>query len=217
MAPMSRNRDHLHLARLRDVFARNGAIPSYAGLCSELRFRSKTAAVKLAHRLISRGFLQRTPGGRLAPGEHFFDLVITDTPVRAGVPDIAEPEQAAMAWSADRWLQDRRQPQFAVTVKGDSMRDAGILDGDVVLVSKTGSPGPGDLVVANVDGEFTLKEFRLEDGAPVLLPHNPAFAPIRPTQALDIVGVATGLARRIPSHASPSTRLKTKAVRRTPK
>lgn len=204
--------------RLRKAFARDGAIPSYGRLCGELGFRSKTAALKLAGRLISKGYLRRCSGGRLAPGEHFFDLVVAETPVRAGPPDIVESDQMGATWSADRWLQDRHGPQFAVPVKGDSMRDAGILDGDVVLVSRTSSPASGDLVVAQVDGEFTLKEFRVENGLPVLLPHNPAYEPIRAKQALEIVGVATGLARRIPSCTSIDLqRHKTKVSRRASK
>ena len=70
---------------------------------------------------------------------------------------------------------------FYAHVEGDSMRDAGILDGDTVIVDRSLEPKNGDYIVAYIDGEYTLKEFKMDpDGQCAwLIPHNPEFKPIR--------------------------------------
>ena len=85
-----------------------------------------------------------------------------------------------------------------ISVRGDSMIEAGIHDGDIVAVERAETARPGDFVVAVVDNEFTLKELAEEDGQPVLKPHNPAYPLIRPAGRLEIFGVMVGLVRRLP-------------------
>jgi repressor LexA len=196
-ALMRSNHDERHLRRLREVFSREGAIPSFEGLRSALGFKSKTAAVKLVTRLVAIGHLRRTAGGRVAPGARFFDLPASETKVTAGSPERIESSSDHTVWSADRWLIDRPEEMMAVPIKGDSMRGAGVFDGDVVLLRRNVDPRPGDFVVAVVDGETTLKEFQRFGKTPVLVAHHPDYAPIRPSESLEIVGVATGLARRL--------------------
>ena len=81
-------------------------------------------------------------------------------------------------------------------VKGDSMIDAGILDGDTVVVEKRATASVGEIVVAIADNEFTLKRLDREKGRPVLRPANKANAVIRPKEDLEIFGVVTGLFRK---------------------
>jgi repressor LexA len=83
-----------------------------------------------------------------------------------------------------------------VPIKGDSMIDAGIRDGDIVVVERTKAAKAGDFVIAIVDNEFTLKELSSERGRFILKPHNPAYPIIRPKGQLEIYGVVTGLVRR---------------------
>ncbi len=70
---------------------------------------------------------------------------------------------------------------FYAHVEGDSMRDAGILDGDVVVVDRSLEPKDGDFIIAYIDDEYTLKEFRMDPSnlCAWLIPHNPDFQPIR--------------------------------------
>ncbi|MCZ8112977.1 MAG: hypothetical protein O9321_19165 [Rubrivivax sp.] len=82
MAPT--NLDDRHLARLRDHYARHGALPSYAGIGQVVGFKAKNAAVKLAARLTDAGFLKTAPGGKLAPTSRFFERPLFDSPVPAG-------------------------------------------------------------------------------------------------------------------------------------
>lgn len=70
---------------------------------------------------------------------------------------------------------------FYARVEGDSMRDAGILDGDVVVVDRSLEPKNGDFIIAFIDNEYTLKEFKMDEknNCAWLIPHNPDFQPIR--------------------------------------
>jgi len=81
-------------------------------------------------------------------------------------------------------------------VKGDSMIEAGIQPGDIAVVEKRHDARAGDLVVAIVDGEFTLKTLAREKGDYVLQPANPAYPVIRPKGSLEIFGVVVGVVRK---------------------
>jgi repressor LexA len=76
------------------------------------------------------------------------------------------------------------------------MIDAGIHDGDIIVVERGTGAKAGDFVIAIVDDEFTLKELGLEKGKFILKPHNPAYPIIRPQGQLEIFGVMVGLVRR---------------------
>jgi len=84
-----------------------------------------------------------------------------------------------------------------VRVKGDSMVDAGILEGDLVVVEKQPTAKKGDIVVAIVDGQFTLKRLDVDRGQFILRAENKAYAPIRPEGALEVFGVMVGLVRKM--------------------
>ena len=88
---------------------------------------------------------------------------------------------------------------FALRVKGESMSGAGIRDGDIALVRQTSDARDGDLVVALVNGEATLKRFFLKEGHVLLRPENPAFADIviPATEDFSLAGVVVGVTRRI--------------------
>lgn len=86
-----------------------------------------------------------------------------------------------------------------IPVKGESMIDAHICDGDLVVVEKRPSANPGDIVVAIVDGEFTVKYLAAERGRYVLKPANPSFSIIRPKGDLQIFGIVVGVARSLRS------------------
>jgi repressor LexA len=189
---MRSNQDDRYLAKLQDHYARHGVLPSYAGISELVGFRAKNAAVKLAGRLSEAGYLRVTLNGRLAPDQKFFDR-----PFLASVP-ASKPDTLEMAFEAmsiDRYLIDRPSRTALIRVKGDSMKDAGIYDGDVVVVERRESADSGDFIVARVDGEYTLKELDFEGKRPVLRPHNRAFAVLRPPR-LEIVGVVKGVVRR---------------------
>ncbi len=191
-----RPNDLAHLGRLRDYYARYGALPSYAGLSAVVGFRAKTSAVKLAERLRNAGVLQSAPGGKLAPTPEFFSLPLVTGNVRAGHPEHQHAEDAADFVSLDRLMIDNPSSTVMITVRGDSMCEAGILDGDIALVERGAEAKHGDFVIAVVDGEFTLKELFLRGGQVKLIPKNAAFEPIAPLQRLEIFGVVRGIVRK---------------------
>ena len=103
----------------------------------------------------------------------------------------------ADALTIDDYLIERPSQTVLIRVKGDSMKDAGILEGDLVVVEKTATAKRGDVVVAIVDGQFTLKRLDVERGQFVLKPENKAYPVIRPEGTLEIFGVMVGLVRKL--------------------
>jgi SOS-response transcriptional repressor LexA len=190
------NVDAAHLGRLRDHYAEHGALPSYAHMGEVLGFRAKNAAVKLAQRLSAAGFLRAAPGGKLAPTRRFFELPLFDTPVRAGLAESIDGETAAELVTVESYLIDSPSTTVLIRVKGDSMKDAGIFDGDLAVVDCSIPATAGAFVIANVDGDYTLKELRYMGKFPVLIPHNTDFEPIRPVGLLEVYGVVRGIVRK---------------------
>jgi repressor LexA len=196
MPPADTARDSDYLGRLRDYYVEAKRIPSHQRIAALMGFASKTAAKKLLARLESAGFLERTPDDDAwMPAVRFFERPLADVAVRAGAPDMIDG-MGGEPFLVDQYLVRQPSRTVMVPVKGDSMMDAGIHDGDVVVVERTKAARAGDFVIAIVDNEFTLKELGLERGRFILKPHNPAYPIIRPQGELEVFGVVTGLVRR---------------------
>jgi SOS regulatory protein LexA len=186
--------DEHYLGRLRDYYADHGVLPSYATVMALLGLRSKSPVAALVARLKLAGFLESSPDKRLKPGRRFFERPIHDS-VRAGFPSPAGDMRHDML-TIDDYLVAHPSSTVLVTVKGDSMIDAGILPGDTVIVEKRNSANAGDMVIAIVDNEFTLKTLGKDKGQFVLKPANPAYPVIRPKGDLEIFGVVVGQFRK---------------------
>jgi repressor LexA len=188
--------DRSYLGLLQDYYARHRTLPSYASIGQILGLKSKSSVAAMVARLKLAGYLDTTPDRRLAPTARFFARPLAESPVQAGLPNPVE-DAPGDALTIDDYLIEHPSETVLVRVKGDSMVDAGILDGDLVVVEKTPSAQRGDIVVAIVDGQFTLKRLDLERGKFVLKPENPAYSVIRPEEALEIFGVMVGLVRKL--------------------
>ena len=188
--------DRSYLEALQDYYARHRALPSYASIGGLLGLKSKSSVAALVARLKLAGYLESTPDRRLAPTRRFFARPLADAAVRAGLPERIE-DSAADALTIDDYLIEHPSQTVLVRVKGDSMVDAGILDGDLVVVEKRPSAHKGDIVVAIVDNQFTLKRLDLEAGKFFLRAENKAYAPIRPEGALEVFGIMVGLVRKM--------------------
>ncbi|MFO1305705.1 MAG: LexA family transcriptional regulator [Burkholderiales bacterium] len=188
--------DRSYLSSLQDYYARHRALPSYASIGGLLGLRSKSSVAALVARLKLAGFLESTPDRRLAPTKRFFARPLADAPVRAGLPEAVEDAESE-ALTIDDYLIERPSSTVLIRVKGDSMMDAGIFDGDLVVVEKRPSAHKGEIVVAIVDNQFTLKRLDVENGKFILRAENKAYAPIRPEGALEIFGVMVGLVRKL--------------------
>jgi DNA polymerase V len=117
--------------------------------------------------------------------------------IRAGFPSPAEDFQAKRIDVLER-LVKHPQATYSMTVRGDSMREAGIFDGDVLLVDRAVKPCHGQIVVAVVDGEFTCKQLWMRGGNLKLKAANPTFADITPYegQTVEVWGVVIASVRQ---------------------
>ena len=102
--------------------------------------------------------------------------------IHAGFPSPAA-DHAGERIDLVRALSSHPETTFYARVSGDSMHDAGMFDGDIIVIDKSLEPHNGDIIIAAIDGEFTVKEFRRDEDnkGGWLIPHNPAFQPIRVT------------------------------------
>jgi SOS regulatory protein LexA len=186
--------DRSHLAQLQDYYAQQGVLPSYAAIGSMIGLKSKSSVAALVARLKLEGFLEATPEKRLKPGQRFFERAIFES-VRAGMPHPVMSHQYETL-TIDQYLVEHPSLTVLVSVKGDSMIDAGIQEGDIAVVEKRPTANIGDIVIAIVDNEFTLKYLEREKGEFILRPANPAYPVIRPKGQLEIFGVLMGLIRK---------------------
>lgn len=182
--------DTQHLERLRTYWKRHHAFPSMAKLCEVVGMSSTASVFDLVSRLKDAGYVERVEG-RIAPTKRFFARPLVGS-VRAGLPQPA-PDDDFEVLTIDDYLVPDPNRTFLAKVKGDSMKDASLLDGDLVVVQKNCPTKVGDIVVAVVDGQITVKYLRQQpDGRFYLQAANPAFADILPTGELEILGVVVG-------------------------
>ncbi len=188
-------KDFDYLGRIQDYYADNRCLPSYARLMQLLNFASKSAVSKLLTRLQLQGFVTRSNDGDWIPTDRFFERILSSQPVPAGMP-IAARDVGSDTFAIDQYLIEQPSNTLLIPVKGDSMIDAGIHAGDLAVIERRNSANNGDIVIAIVDDEFTLKTLGREQGRYVLLPANPAYPVIRPKAELQIFGVMVGLVRK---------------------
>ncbi len=184
-------------ARMQDIAAfyrEKGRMPSFSEIGEIAGFRSKNAAAKLVKRLAVAGAVSQDATGRLVPGSLAEPVRVLGT-VEAGFPSPAE-EELADTLSLDRLLVQNPSATFLLKVSGDSMSGAGILPGDMVVVDRSRPAASGDIVIAEVDGEWTMKYLRKRGESVTLLPANPNYKPIRPRKELKIAGVVTAVVRK---------------------
>ena len=188
-------RDAEYLAKLQNYYADWKSIPSYAKLCEVFGIASKSWVKAILTRLEKAGFIERTPDGVWVPTRQFYARPLAESSVQAGMPVSVTATQGEY-FVIDEMLVNTPSETTLIPVKGDSMIDAGIHDGDIAVVEKRNLANVGDIVVAIVDNEFTMKTLDRERGKYVLRPANQAYPVIRPQGSLEIFGVLIGLIRK---------------------
>ena len=178
----------------------HGLPPTLAEIAAAFGFNQTRAAHKHLLALESKGRLQLIPGkarGIRLPRERrreALELPVLGR-VAAGAPIGADPE------AGEPMLLDRAmffpRPDYLLRVRGDSMVDDGIHDGDLIAVHRSAVAQNGQIVVARVDGEITVKRFQRDHARITLLPRNPDYAPIvvAPDADFAIEGLYCGLVR----------------------
>jgi len=169
-------------------------MPSFSEIGEITGLRSKNAVSKFIAKLERLNVVERDEKGRLIPMSIAFPVRMLGT-VEAGFPSPAE-EELADTLSLDKLLIQNHEATFLLKVSGDSMSEAGILPGDMVIVDKGQTPKTGDIVIAEVDGEWTMKYLRKRGNSITLIPANPNYKPIKPKNELKIAGVVTAVVRK---------------------
>ena len=210
------------LAAIRNRLERGEPAPTYRELCAEFGWASTGTARDHLQALERKGHVELPGGGghrqiRLRSHARHATQVPVIGRVVAGVPVLAEQNIERRIAVPAEWLD--RSPHFALRVAGDSMSGAGILEGDCVIVRQQETAEDGEIVVATLEGESTLKRLRRRGKRYALVAENPRYAPIEiGTEAAAILGVVVGLMRCLGSPKSmraPAKRGR-KAIRRDP-
>lgn len=205
------------LELIQNAIANTGAPPTRAEIASELGFRSANAAEEHLQALARKGAIELVSGTsrgiRLRgpnmgfmgdsrpkqftlPSEGFSQLLLPLVGrVAAGSPILAQ-EHIEQTYHVDRNL-FQHQPDYLLKVRGMSMRDIGILDGDLLAVKQAKDAEDGQIVVARIGEEVTVKRFRRSENLIELIPENNEFPiiTIETTQAFEIEGLAVGVIR----------------------
>jgi repressor LexA len=204
---------------IRDAIENTGFPPTRAEIATELGFRSANAAEEHLQALARKGAIEISPG--TSRGIRLRDMAMTrgmDRPVdmqmtlphaalmqlalplvgrvAAGSPILAQ-EHVEATYSVDPAFFSSK-PDYLLKVRGMSMRDAGIMDGDLLAVKKTDHAKNGQIVVARLGDEVTVKRYRKSGSMIELLPENPDFAVIQVEAQRDdfaLEGLAVGLLR----------------------
>jgi SOS regulatory protein LexA len=169
-------------------------LPSYDELASLYGVGSKGSLYKYVEKFVDEGLVAKSEGGRLIPTTKLYGLRVLGT-VQAGFPTTAEEEEIDTL-SLDQFLIKHPESSYMLTVSGDSMVDAGIMPGDMVIVERGKQPRVGDIVIAEVDHDWTMKYFLKRGDEVILRPANKKYADIRPRSELNVAGVVTSVVRK---------------------
>jgi repressor LexA len=202
---------------IKSAIARTGAPPTRAEIASELGFKSANAAEEHLQALARKGVIELVSGtsrgirlrGPALHALHASRLGQMALPlpslaqlalpligrVAAGHPILAQEHIDQTFYVEESLFQ--RKPDYLLKVRGMSMRDVGIMDGDLLAVQQTKEARNGQIVVARLGDEVTVKRFRRHATHIELLPENPEFEPIivEADESFEIEGLAVGLIR----------------------
>lgn len=169
-------------------------MPTYSEILVLFNLKSKNAVFKRVSALLKKGLLDKDSTGRLVPRTVSRPVRLLGV-VTAGFPSPAE-EELRDVMSLEEYLISNPSATYILKVDGDSMTGAGIQPGDLVLVQKNLTPKNGDIVVAKVDGEWTMKYFEKKLDKVRLKAANQKYPDIIPKNELTIAGVVIANVRK---------------------
>lgn len=180
--------------KIVSFYRHNKRMPGYAEIMQLTGFKSKNAVYKLINKLVEDGTVEKDSKGKLTPMRLFGEIPMLGL-VEAGFPTTMD-EQMTDTVSLDEYLIGNKQNTYLLEVKGDSMIDEGIREGDLVIAERRGDPKDGDIVIAEVDGGWTMKYFKKKGNTIYLKPANKNYAPIYPEYDLKIAAIVKGVIRK---------------------
>lgn len=195
---MTRKTDQAELVKranaIMEFYHDTGRMPSFSEIGTLIGVSSKNAVFKVVAKLQKQNLVVRDKTGRLLPPRQKHALRVLGS-VEAGFPSPAE-EELADTLSLDDLMVKNKEATFLLKVSGDSMSGVGIMPGDMVIIDRSVSPKSGDIVIAEVDGAWTMKRLKKQGDNVVLIAANPNYKPIYPKSELKIAGVVTGVVRK---------------------
>ncbi len=183
------------IGKINKFFGEKRRMPTYSELMEMFSYRSKSAVHYFIQKLIDSGFISKDKKGRLIPRRLFSGIKLLGL-VEAGFPSPAE-EELVDTMNLEEYLITNKDASYILRVKGDSMEDAGIYEGDMVIVERGRKPKSGDIVIAEIDGEYTMKYYRTGGGRTYLEPANSKYPILYPTTELIIVAVVKVIIRKL--------------------
>lgn len=187
------NKQKVFFDELKSLYG-NKALPSYEKIKQDFSFKSKNSIKQYVEVLKKENLLEEIEGN-LYISQNQFGAILATTSVKAGFASIMD-DKIEKRISMDDVLEINSPSTFVFKVSGDSMCEIGILDGDYVVIKKTPEARIGDIVLAVVDNEFTLKTYKKDSKGYYLKPENSDYPIIRPKETLTIFGVALGITRK---------------------
>jgi SOS regulatory protein LexA len=180
---------------IRKFYKTQKRLPSYGEMTTLFGFGSKRTSFTLAKRLIEAGYMSKEENGKLVPGPSLTALPVLGS-IQAGHPTTANQFFYGNITLED-YIVARPDKSYILKVTGDSMINAGINPEDLVIVEVDSHPQNGNIVVANIDGEFTLKYFdKTPEGGVRLVAANDKYPAFYPKESLSVVGVVVAVIRR---------------------
>ena len=179
---------------IASFFRENRRMPSFSEMIGLLGVKSKSVVNFWIDKLIEAEILEKDGKGHLTFTKSSFGLPLAGS-IQAGFPS---PEEEALCdiMSMDEYLITKPDASFLLQVSGDSMIGEGIMERDLVIVERGRAPKIGDVVIAEVDGEWTMKYFKKQNGKVYLEAANPKYPIIRPRTDLQLGGVVTAVIRK---------------------
>lgn len=183
-------------AKIAQFYKKNRRMPSQTEIQKLLGFKSRNAAFKLVNQLEKHGIIKRDGKGRIIPKKLFGDIKVLGV-VEAGFPSPAE-EELVDTMTLDEWLIKNKEATYMLKAKGDSMIEAGIMEGDMILVDRSKEAKNGDIVIARLNDGWTVKFLRKRGNTIMLVPGNRKYKPIVPKEGdeLEIAAVVTAVIRK---------------------
>lgn len=187
-----------HQQKIESFYKRENRMPTYTEMMKLFGYKSKNAVAKVVEKLIGAGYVEKDHLGRLVPTDEFADSS-TSVPmlgfVTAGLPADVDAELTDRV-NLDDLLVGKKELTYMLEVDGDSMNDAHIDKGDMVIVEKTEHAKDMDIVIAEVDGEFTMKYLRIKGDKKWLQPANKKYSDIYPEYSLKVIAKVKAVIRK---------------------
>lgn len=179
--------------KLLSFYRKNRRMPSITELMKLFGLRSRSSAFYVSERFIEEGYVTKDDTGKLVPAPGLFSVPLLGH-VRAGFAAPAE-EELADTVSIGEYLLGDPNASYLLQVEGDSMQDAGIQNGDMVIFERTHAYRPGDIVVALTEDGYTLKYLRQKGKIFYLEAANDRYPDIYPKEG-EIIGKITSTFRK---------------------